>query len=161
MCCSTARDQKKVRKEKQKWHCAKETAEKQLRFLEGLEEQIKEAVKHYAKAGQEMRERLCRAETWRETWPYDYVTQMKEMYWSSLQWTSIISYWKAFIFRRCFAHAGKMKKSPHDQEIIRGSDAVLAFRHQLSEFCPWQRDHFNQGFLIVIIHLSMVNTKKR
>ena len=75
-----ARDQKKVRKEKQKWHCAKETAEKQLRFLEGLEEQIKEAVKHYAKAGQEIRDKLCRAETWRETWPYDYVTQMKGMY---------------------------------------------------------------------------------
>lgn len=69
-----------MRKEKQKWQRARETAEKQLRFLEGLEEQIKEAVKHYAKAGQEMRERLCRAETWRETWPYDYVTQMKEMY---------------------------------------------------------------------------------
>lgn len=58
-----ARDQKKVRKEKQKWQRARETSEKQLRFLEGLEEQIKEAVKHYAKAGQEMRERLCRAET--------------------------------------------------------------------------------------------------
>ena len=75
-----ARDQKKVRKEKQKWQRAKETAEKQLSFLEGLEEQIKEAVKHYTKASQEIRDKLCRAETWRETWPYDYVTQMKEMY---------------------------------------------------------------------------------
>ena len=75
-----ARDQKKVRKEKQKWQRAKETAEKQLSFLEGLEEQIKEAVKHYTKASQEIRDKLCRAETWREMWPYDYVTQMKEMY---------------------------------------------------------------------------------
>ena len=74
-----ARDQRRYER-KQKWQRARETSEKQLRFLEGLEEQIKEAVKHYAKAGQEMRERLCRAETWRETWPYDYVTQMKEMY---------------------------------------------------------------------------------
>ena len=75
-----ARDQKKVRKEKQKWQRAKETAEKQLSFLEGLEEQIKEAVKHYTKASQEIRDKLCCAETWREMWPYDYVTQMKEMY---------------------------------------------------------------------------------
>ena len=75
-----ARDQKKVRKEKQKWQRAKETAEKQLSFLEGLEEQIKEAVKHYTKASQEIRDKLCRAETWREMWPYDYVTQLKEMY---------------------------------------------------------------------------------
>ena len=45
-----------------------------------LEEQIKEAVKHYTKASQEIRDKLCCAETWREMWPYDYVTQMKEMY---------------------------------------------------------------------------------
>lgn len=77
---ANTRDQKKVRKEKQKWQRAKETAEKQLSFLEGLEEQIKEAVKHYTKASQEIRDKLCCAETWREMWPYDYVTQMKEMY---------------------------------------------------------------------------------
>ena len=74
-----ARDQKKVRKEKQKWQRAKETAEKQLSFLEGLEEQIKEAVKHYTKASQEIRTNYA-ARRHGEMWPYDYVTQMKEMY---------------------------------------------------------------------------------
>lgn len=55
-------------------------AETQLAFLEELEEQIMEAAHAYSKADEEMKEKLKHAETWQQTYPYNYVMKMNGMY---------------------------------------------------------------------------------
>ena len=75
-----ATDQKKLHKEIRKTQTIIDDANEQIKVLTDLLNRVKKAAKAYAEADEPLREKLTDPMAWRETPPFDYVTEMKAIY---------------------------------------------------------------------------------
>jgi len=75
-----AADQKKLKKEIQKLNTLIEDSNEEIRELEALLERVRAAGKAYETADEELKKKLENPQEWKNTPPFDYVTEMDALY---------------------------------------------------------------------------------
>lgn len=75
-----ARDQKKIRKEINKWESTEATAILQLKKLRELLEKTKEAARFYSTVSQDILEKLKKPQNWKNYKEFDYVNDLGALY---------------------------------------------------------------------------------
>ena len=75
-----ATDQKKLKKEIQKLNTLIEDSNEEIRELEALLERVRAAGKAYETADEELKKKLENPQEWKNTPPFDYVTEMDALY---------------------------------------------------------------------------------